>query len=54
MKAVALYVLLELAVLAALDYFSVCAGAMRWLTLREWWGCRKRPAASSGKEKSNG
>ena len=24
--------------LMAIGYLAACAGAMRWLTLREWWG----------------
>lgn len=32
-----------LAVLALCGYLAACAGAERWLTLREWWGETRCP-----------
>ena len=35
---------LVLAVLMLCGYLAACAGAERWLSLREWWGTKKRTA----------
>lgn len=38
-----LWVLLALIILMSLGYLAGCAGAMRWLTLREWLLFYKEP-----------
>jgi hypothetical protein len=39
---------LVLIVLGLCGYLAACAGAQRWLTLREWWG--KTPAVRTDRD----